>query len=416
MKGVLLALAPALALVGVLWVAACDDDPAACQDCGGFPPSDYTYDLVDAFPNLTFSRPVDIQNAGDGTDRLFVVEQLGRIFVFPNDAATPAATEFLDITGQVTYTSLSEMGLLGLAFHPQYESNGYFYAYYITTIGGVRTTRLSRFQVSAGDPDVADAGSEAPMLEIPDDFNNHNGGSLCFDGGGYLLVAIGDEGDGGDPNNNAQNRGVLYGKILRLDVNQSVNTSPYYGIPPDNPFAGNSSGYREEIYAYGLRNPWRVSYDATTDRVWTGDVGQEKREEVDIIVSGGNYGWDCREGFIAYTGPPNGPSPACATASGFIDPVIDYPRSLGHSITGGYVYRGPTVTSLAGKYVYADFTFGTVWALAYGASVTNETLKDTGLFISTFGVAENGELLIAGYYADGTPTSLYLIQQTEVNP
>jgi glucose/arabinose dehydrogenase len=415
-KGVLLALAPALALLGVLWVAACDDDPATCEDCGGFPPPDYTYDLVDAFPNLTFSRPVDIQNAGDGTDRLFVVEQLGRIFVFPNDAGTGAATEFLDVTGRVTYTAQSEMGLLGLAFHPQYESNGYFYAYYITTIGGVRTTRLSRFQVSPGDPDAADAGSEAPMLGIADEFNNHNGGSLCFDGDGYLLVAIGDEGDGGDPNNNAQNRGVLYGKILRLDVNQSVNTSPYYGIPPDNPFAGNSSGYREEIYAYGMRNPWRISYDAATDRVWAGDVGQGAREEVDIIVSGGNYGWDCREGFIAYTGPPNGPSPACATASGFVDPVIDYPRSAGHSITGGYIYRGPTLTSLTGKYVYADFTLGTVWALAHGASVTNETLKDTGLFISTFGVAENGELLIAGYYADGTPTSLYLIQQTGVNP
>jgi glucose/arabinose dehydrogenase len=406
------AVALVLALGGVLGVA-CDDDTTGCNDCGGFPPPDFTYDLVDAFPNLTFSRPVDIQNAGDGTDRLFVVQQLGRIFVFPNDAATAAATEFLDITGQVTYTSQSEMGLLGLAFHPQYESNGYFFVYYITTIGGVRTTRLSRFKVSAGDPNVADAGSEALMLNFPDDFNNHNGGSLCFDGDGYLLVGIGDEGGIGDPNNNAQNRGVLYGKILRLDVNQNLNTTPYYGIPQDNPFAGNSSGYREEIYAYGLRNPWRVSYDAATDRVWAGDVGQDKWEEIDIITAGANYGWDCREGLHPFTASP---SPVCATAFGLLDPVLEYSHSVGKSITGGYVYRGPTLTSLAGKYVYADFVLGTVWALSYGASVKNETIKDTSMFISTFGIAENGELFVAEYFADGTPTSLYRIEQTEVTP
>ncbi len=413
MKRVLLALASSLALVGVLWVVSCDD-PATCEDCGGFPPpppSDYTYDLVDAFPNLTFSRPVDIQNAGDGTNRLFVVEQNGFIRVFDNDAGATSSAEFLS----VDVDCCSELGLLGLAFHPQYESNGFFFVYYTVTTTSLMS-RLSRFSVSAGDPDVADPASEKILLEFRQDYSNHNGGGLCFDGDGYLCLGVGDEGGGGDPDENAQNRGVVYGKILRFDVNQNVNTVPYYGIPADNPFVGNSSGYREEIYAWGMRNPWRINYDAPTDRLWAGDVGQGAREEVDIIVSGGNYGWDCREGFIAYTGPPDNPSPACATASGLIDPVIDYPRSQGYSVTGGYVYRGPTLTSLVGKYVYADYGSGRVWALTYGAPPVNVELKAAGFAISTFGVAENGELFVAEYQSNGTPTSLFRIVQTEVTP
>jgi glucose/arabinose dehydrogenase len=262
-----------------------------------------TYSLAVAFA-ATFNNAVDIRNGGDS--RLFVVEQQGFIRVF--DTGNPQApATFLDIDSEVT--SGGERGLLGLAFHPNYSSNGTFFVYYTENSGSVA---ISRFNVSGGDPNVADAGSEARLLTIPQQFSNHNGGGLAFDGNGYLLVAVGDEGSGGDPNDNAQDRTTLHGSILRLDVN--VPASPFYQIPPDNPFAGNSSGYAEEIFAWGMRNPWRISYDATTDRIWVGDVGQRSWEEVDVIVNGGNYGWDCLEGthdFIP-AGSEDGPSPVCA--------------------------------------------------------------------------------------------------------
>ncbi len=273
----------------------------------GFSESGGNYTLTDAFPLLTFSQPVDLQNAGDGTNRLFVVQQAGIIRVFPNNPSTTATSEFLNISGQVV--CCGELGLLGLAFHPDYETNGYFFVFY-TTDGGTTNlrTRLSRFQVSAGDPNDADETSEKILLELEDRRGNHNGGALCFAADGYLYVAIGDEGGGGDPYNNAQNRAVLFGKILRLDVDQNVNVVPYHGVPADNPFEGNTSGYREEIYAWGLRNPWRISFDATTGRLWAGDVGQDSYEEIDIIESGQNYGWDCREGMHDFL---DDPSPAC---------------------------------------------------------------------------------------------------------
>jgi glucose/arabinose dehydrogenase len=267
------------------------------------------YTTTDAFPNLTFDRPVDLQNAGDGSNRLFVVEQVGIIRVFPNDAAAAAHEVFLDIRTRVA--CCSELGLLGLAFHPDYENNGFFYVYYTSLGGAPYVDRLSRFQVSAGDPDDADESTEKILFQISDRQGNHNGGALCFGDDGYLYVAIGDEGGGGDTYNNAQNRAVLFGKILRLDVDQNVDVEPYHGIPPDNPFVGNTDGYREEIFAWGFRNPWRMSFDAPTGRLWVGDVGQVSFEEIDVVEIGKNYGWDCREGMHNYVGPPNGPSPAC---------------------------------------------------------------------------------------------------------
>jgi glucose/arabinose dehydrogenase len=402
---------PWLLLPGVL-AFACDDDPS--RSGGNGPPPAYTYDLVEAFPNLDFARPTDIQHAGDGTNRLFVVEQLGRIRVFPNDPAAAAAGVFLDITGRVQAPLQSEMGLLGLAFHPQYETNGYFFVHYTAGTPAARLGRVSRFQVSF-DPNVADPASEKILLDIPDRAGNHNGGALLFAADGYLYIALGDEGGAGDSYDNAQNRATLFGSILRLDVDQNVDVVPYYGIPPDNPFAGNTSGYREEIFAYGLRNPWRISYDALTDRIFAGDVGQGTWEEIDIITSGGNYGWDCREGLVAYNGNEHPPSPLCASATGFIDPILVYPRSEGQSVTGGYLYRGPTLSSLAGKYVYADYISGRIWALDV-ATAKNELLKDSAMYISTFGVAQDGELLVAGYFADGTPTALYRMVQNEVAP
>ncbi len=393
---------------------ACEDDPAKPKRTVQPPPdATYTYDLVNAFPGLSFARPVDVRNAGDGSDRLFVVEQTGRVLVFPNDPGAAATSVFLDITASVAFAPRSELGLLGLVFHPQYASNGYFFVYYTTGAPGDRRSRLSRFSVSAGDPDAADPASEKILLELSQRADNHNGGGMCFDGDGYLCLGVGDEGGSGDPYDNGQDRTTLHGSILRLDVDMNVDTPPYHGIPSDNPFALNIHGYREEIFAYGLRNPWRISYDAASDVLWAGDVGQNAWEEIDIITSGANYGWDCREGAHVYTGSR---SPACATAVNLVDPVFEYGHDVGSSITGGYVYRGPTATSLTGRYVYADYITGIVWALKNGSPAESEVLKDTGHFISTFGVAENGELLVAAYFGDGTPSALYRIEQTEVQP
>jgi glucose/arabinose dehydrogenase len=404
-----------LAGLGVLALS-CSDDPSNPPDPPV--PSDYTYEVVEAFANLTFQRPIDIRNAGDGSDRLFVVEQLGIIRVFANVDTVATTSVFLDLTASVAAPFNSELGLLGLAFHPQYASNGFFYVYYTTgSPGGPtgnRRSRLSRFSVS-GDPDAADPASERIMLDFPQRADNHNGGGMCFDGDGYLCLGLGDEGSGGDLYDNAQNTATIYGSILRLDVDQNVNTPPYHGIPADNPFVG-VVGSREEIFAYGLRNPWRVSYDAVSDRLWVGDVGQSSWEEIDIIENGANYGWDCREANVAYTGPPDDPSAVCATAMGFTSPVFAYPRSEGASITGGYVYRGPTLTSLTGRYVYADYITGRVWALTTAAPPAAELLEDTGHFIPTLGIAEDGELFFPGYFSNGTPTRLYRITQTEVQP
>lgn len=284
----------------------CEHDSAAPTRIRGFSETGGVYSMTDAFPNLTFDQPVDLRNAGDGSDRLFVVEQAGIIRVFDNDASANTLTTFLDITALVS--CCHELGLLGLVFHPDYETNGYFYVFYTTTGGTPYRDRLSRFQVSAGDPDVADPASERILLEFDDEFDIHNAGGLCFGDDGYLYVSTGDEGDVGDPNDRAQDRSQYFGKILRLDVNQNVNVSPYHGIPADNPFVGNTSGYLEEIYAWGFRNPWRISFDSVTDRLWAADVGQSSFEEINVVTSGKNYGWDCREGKHDYTADP---SPLC---------------------------------------------------------------------------------------------------------
>lgn len=346
------------------------------------------FTLQNAFPNLTFTNPVDLQNAGDGTDRIFVVEQAGRIYVFENNPTTTVKKLFLNIVDSVS--SGGEMGLLGLAFHPNYENNGYFYVNY-TKSSPYRRTLISRFKVSSTNPDSADRSSATILMEIAQPYSNHNGGQLAFGPDGYLYIALGDGGSGGDPQNNSQNKSSLLGKLLRINVDQ-IQGSLNYSIPPDNPFANNSQGFKEEIYAYGLRNPWRFSFDFTTGNLWCGDVGQSSREEIDIITNGGNYGWRCYEGTLPYN------TSGC-TGTNYLPPIWEYPRSEGYSVTGGFVYRGPNLPELYGKYIYGDYGTKKIWALTYDGvnPPVNQFLVTCNSAISSFGVDLNNELYVVGY-------------------
>ena len=346
------------------------------------------YTLQEAFPNLTFSGPLDLQNAGDGTDRIFVVEQSGKIYVFENNTGVTVKKKFLDITDSVS--SGGEMGLLGLAFHPNYENNGYFYVNY-TKSSPYRRTLIVRFQVSNANPDSADRSSSKILMEIAQPFSNHNGGQLAFGPDGYLYVALGDGGSGGDPQGNAQNKSSLLGKLLRIDVDQTQG-SINYAIPLNNPFKNNTQGFKEEIYAYGLRNPWRFSFDSPTGRLWCADVGQNAWEEIDLIVKGGNYGWRCYEGNHNY-------DLSGCTDTNYIFPVWEYSHSDGVSITGGYVYRGPNLPDLYGKYIYGDFGTRKIWALTYDGinPPTNKLLLTSSVSIASFGVDINNELYVVGY-------------------
>lgn len=345
------------------------------------------YQVQNAFPSVTFSSPVDIQNAGDGTDRLFIVEQAGRIKVFQNrsNITSGEIKTYLDITDRVS--SGGEMGLLGLAFHPDYENNGYFYVNY-TISSPSRATRISRFQVSAANPDSANKNSELILFSFAQPFSNHNGGQVAFGPDGYLYIATGDGGSGGDPQNNSQNRTIMLGKILRIDVDNPSGGNNY-GIPATNPFYQNTQGYREEIYAWGLRNPWRFSFDPVTGWLWCADVGQSAREEINVIQNGKNYGWRCYEGNISYN------LTGCGPSSDYVFPVFDYVRSGGNcSVTGGYVYRGPNLPGLYGKYIYGDYCSRFIWSLDYdstSAPVNTLLLTSTGS-LYTFGVDLNNEL------------------------
>lgn len=345
------------------------------------------YKISVAFPGLSFDRPVDLQHAGDNSNRIFVVEQKGEIYAFANDTHTPDKKLFLDIKSKVD-DSGNEEGLLGLAFHPDYETNGYFFVNY--TAANPNRTVIARFKVSA-DGDKADPASLQVILEFRQPYSNHNGGQLSFGPDGYLYIATGDGGSGGDPQGNGQNRASLLGKILRIDIDHSSDGKPY-AIPADNPFAS-SSEFRKEIYAFGLRNPWRFSFDIPTNTLWAGDVGQNSYEEIDIIEKGGNYGWNTMEGMHCYE-PPSG----CKTA-GLKLPVWEYGRSEGVSVTGGFVYRGPTLPGLKGRYIYADYGTGNIWALDPSARgrATNTKLVSTDLHISSFGVDEKNELFLCSF-------------------
>ncbi|MHA1983053.1 MAG: PQQ-dependent sugar dehydrogenase, partial [Candidatus Hodarchaeales archaeon] len=288
------------------------------------------YDLTQIFPDLGFSSIVGVYSTDSYPDSLFIVEQSGRIQLVKDfDTIIPNKTTFLDIQSKVL--SGGELGLLGLAFDPNFSTNGFFYVNY--NINSPRRTHISRFSsYTVDDVLIADSSSELLLLEVRQPYSNHNAGDLTFGLDNYLYIPLGDGGSGGDPLNNGQNRSTLLGSILRIDVSQSNNSHPYR-IPSDNPFFNNGNGYREEIYAYGLRNPWRVSVDSETGDIWVGDVGQNTREEINIVEIGKNFGWNIMEGDICYNS-------ATCNMNGLEPPIWDYDRSEGSTVTGGYVYHG----------------------------------------------------------------------------
>jgi len=379
----------ALIIIIVLACSGSDDD--TFDDSGGNQQSQFI--LVNAFPNISFDRPLDIQNAGDGTDRLFVVEQRGIIHVFENDPFVTDSSIFLDIRGSVFFDG-SQRGMLGMAFHPDYEINGFFYVFYLAQ--NPNRTIISRFKARGDNPNQADASSEFILLEIihpgvlvdPDAF--HGGGRIAFGPDGLLYIALGDAGPGGDASSNGQNTSTLFGSILRIDVDNPEGDLNY-GIPPDNPFASNNNGDREEIFAYGFRNPFRFSFDFLTGLLWLGDVGEFTFEEVNIINNGGNYGWDIMEGTDCHD------PPMLCDRSGLLLPVLAYSRNLGGSVIGGHVYRGSTIPELVGSFIYGDFSSGIVWALLFNGidpTVNTEILRFDPFSLVSFGIDENNEIFV----------------------
>jgi uncharacterized protein (TIGR03437 family) len=332
------------------------------------------------------SSPVLVTHAHDSSHRLFIVERGGRIKVLQPDATTP--TDFLNIATRVLSGSgESERGLLGLAFHPNYKTNRKFYVNYTRQTDGA--TVVAEYLVSAGNRNVADT-AERVLLTIPQPFSNHNGGMIEFGQDGYLYIGMGDGGSGNDPGNRAQNINDLLGKMLRIDVNRTEGALQY-GIPPDNPFAGATAG-RDEIFAVGLRNPWRWSFDRLTGQLYAADVGQGQREWVHLIQNGRNYGWATWEGTRCNTQKPAG-SPDCA-ALPMIQPMLEYDHSAGRcSITGGYVYRGARVTFPQGAYIYGDYCTGEIWQYQNGQ---NSLLMDSSLdsSLAAFGEDEGGEIYV----------------------
>jgi len=382
--------------------------------------------LKRVFPNMQFTaRPVWMCQPPDGSGRFFIVEQTGTIFVLGPNSDGSDAKKFLDITDRHPMLG-NEDGLLSVAFHPGFKTNGLFYIYYNQKNSPADIQALnnglpisfpfrsvvSEFKVSASDPDKADMTSERVIFETLQPYENHKGGELLFGPDGYLYLGLGDGGRADDPFNNAQNCTSFLGKLLRFDVNTRATVGRgfrarqlEYGFPPDNPFIHEPDmggiGAQKEIYAYGLRNPWRYSFDRQTGDLWVGDVGQDLWEEVDLIVNGGNYGWNVREGAHHFKPGPEGAQ--------YIDPVMEYPHrpdllkvsmfpdhTIGLCIIGGYVYRGSKYPSLNGIYIYGDYNLGTIWGFRYDHAahkVTDQSLmlsqKDN---INSFAEDNAGEL------------------------
>ncbi|MCA9176246.1 MAG: PQQ-dependent sugar dehydrogenase [Planctomycetales bacterium] len=332
-------------------------------------------------------RPMVLTHAGDGSKRIFVAMQRGPIHVF--DSAKPQATKlFLDLSDRVhDWHKDDEEGLLGMAFHPKYAENGQLVVYY-SSAAEPRTSIVSRFTVSKDDPNRADPASETVVMKIPQPFSNHNGGSIAFGHDGMLYIALGDGGGRNDPMGHGQNLETWMGSILRIDVDHR-DGDRNYAIPKDNPFVGRK-GAKPEIYAYGFRNIWRLSVDRKTGRLWLGDVGQDLWEEINVVRSGGNYGWSARESMHPFG------SGDVTNSDSVVDPVWEYDHQVGKSITGGVVYRGSRLPELQGSYLYADYVSGKMWALEFdestGKAKRNMRIATDRMPVLAFGEDEDGEV------------------------
>jgi glucose/arabinose dehydrogenase len=400
-----------LYLIAILYLHVAAASGGFAAESAGLP-----YTTAPAFEPLVFAQPLAVATPPGETNRLFIVEKTGRIVVVP-DLAKPTREVFLDISDRLGTNSDGELGLLALAFHPNYRINRQFYLWYTQFTGGGRTahgtSRLARFLASAASPDVADPASEQLLIVQPDEASNHNGGELLFGPDGYLYLSIGDEGAYNDIFENSQriDRDFFSG-IFRIDVDRRPGNLPpnphpavqpgTYLVPHDNPFVGATrfngkpvepSAIRTEFWAVGLRNVWRMSFDSVTGQLWAGDVGQKSSEEVDLIVRGGNYGWNYRESL------GHGPrrTPAGLT---FIEPIWDYPRSDGFSITGGFVYRGTRYPDLDGQYLFADYVSGRIWALRPDGDrrVSADRVRQIAQvgFVTSFGLdPRTGDILLA---------------------
>ncbi len=373
--------------------------------------------LEQVFTNFTMVRPLWMSEAPDGSGRMFVVSQEGRIVMIHKGGDGSDAKELLNITDRRPHRE-NEAGLLGFAFHPDFKNNHRVFIYYTQNNTNEdrefpnypKRTITSEFTMSTTDPDKVDLSTERKILQIERPFWNHEGGCLLFGKDGYLYITSGDGGDHDDPHNNGQTLTNLLGKIIRIDVDHK-SPGLEYAIPSENPFIGREHA-RPEIYAFGLRNSWRVSFDRETGTLWDGDVGQDKWEEVDVITKGGNYGWRAREGF--HPDEVNNPAhpPPTEILQPPIDPIIEYAHSArlaatgpfpdhstGTCITGGYVYRGKKFPSLVGVYLYADYTVGTIWGLRYeGGKLTEHgTLLTQPHNIPSFAQDQDGELYVTTF-------------------
>jgi uncharacterized repeat protein (TIGR03806 family) len=363
--------------------------------------------LERAFPRLRFERPVFLTGAGDGSGRLFVVEQDGVIRVFANEDDPSHSEVFLDIREQVSRRG-NEEGLLGLAFDPNYGQTGRFYVHYSSSVHDKHGV-VSRFRVSADDPDRADPLSEETILEQRQPYRNHNGGTIAFGPDSMLYVSFGDGGSANDPHGNGQDRSTWLGAILRVDVSAS---GPGYSVPADNPFVDAGDEARPEVWAYGLRNVWRFAFDRDTGELWAGDIGQNLWEEVDLIVAGGNYGWNTFEASHAFD------KGGAMRGGPHRTPEAEYGRGEGISITGGAVYRGVRQPALRGRYLYGDYATGNLWALDVSREAQFSALSGggpelvcrTGRSIASFGEDDEGELFLTSF--DG---GTYRIVATDVS-
>ena len=370
-----------------------DENESPKTGSAGFEPTSVDLALDEFASDL--DAPVALTHAGDGSGRLFVAEQGGRI-VSLNADGDP--TPFLDVSSLIV--SGGERGLLGLAFHPEFEENGRFFVNYTDTAGD---TVIAEYQATPSDTLQADASSARVLLRVDQPYSNHNGGHLEFGPDGYLYIALGDGGSAGDPHENGQDLSTLLGKILRIDVDEQSEGD--YGVPPDNPFVGETDA-RPEIWAFGLRNPWRFSFDRATGQMWIGDVGQVTLEEIDRARAGEgglNFGWNDMEGSACYE-----PADDCAR-DGRVLPITEYAHDFGCSVTGGHVYRGDKEPSLVGGYFFGDYCSGTIWAVAEDAPVGSPPIEmlQTEASISSFGEDEAGEL----YLTDLSSGSVFRLLQ-----